>query len=380
MQTRALLVTSSFLPGRGGIESYLAELCEALSPDLGVLAPGSRDGLPLPTGLGYPVRGGPGRMLVPGRRVVSSIVDTARLHDTDRVLFGTPWPLVLAAPKLRKEGLRYAVIVHGAELVVPAAVPGLRARLAAALAGAELLLPVSEYTGGRIRALLDGRPPPTPGPVPSVEVLRARVDLDRFHPDVDQGPARSALGLAEDRKVILCFGRLVPRKGVDRIVRALPAIRNRVPEAVLVVAGTGPEEKRLRKLAEETAPGAVEFAGRVPDELAPSYYSLADVFALPVVDRYRGLEIEGLGVVLLEAAACGTPCVTGRSGGTPEAVIDAETGFVIDSTKQDVLVDRVAGLLENEHLARQMGAAGRRHVESNFSGPDTLAPLTRWLS
>lgn len=376
MQTRALLVTSSFLPGRGGIESYLAELCEAVSPDVAVLAPGTRDGLLLPTGLNYPVRGGPGRMLVPGRRVAAAIVDTARLHDTDKVIFGTPWPLVLTAPRVRRESLRYVVIVHGAELVVPASVPVLRARLAAALAGAELLLPVSEYTGGKIRALLEG----TGVRVPPIEVLRARVDLDRFHPDVDPGPARSALGLPADRKVVLCFGRLVPRKGVDRIVRAMPAIRRRVPEATLVVAGTGPEEKRLRELAGESAPGAVVFAGRVPDELAPAYYCLADVFALPVVDRYRGLEIEGLGVVLLEAAACGTPCVTGRSGGTPEAVVDAETGFVIDATEQDVLVDRVAGLLENQHLARQMGQAGRRHVATSFSGEASLAPLVRWLS
>ena len=376
MRTQGLLVTSSFLPGRGGIESYLAELCEALSPALAVLAPGTRDGLPLPTGLGYPVRGGPGRMLTPGPRVVSAIVEAARLHETDKVVFGTPWPLVLAAPRLPDHGLRYAVIVHGAELIVPAAVPVLRARLATALAGAELLLPVSEYTGAQIRALLD-----TAGaPVPPIEVLRARVDMERFHPEVDPTPARSALELAGDRRVILCFGRLVPRKGVHRIIEAMPAIRARVPAATLVVAGTGSEEKRLRKLADEKAPEAVIFAGRVPDSLAPSYYSMADVFTLPVVDRYRGLEIEGLGVVLLEAAACGTPCVTGRSGGTPEAVVDAETGFVIDASEQDVLVDRIAGLLENEHLARQMGAAGRRHVEKNFSGEAALAPLARWLS
>lgn len=376
MRTQGLLVTSSFLPGRGGIESYLAELCEALSPGLAVLAPGTRDGLPLPTGLGYPVYGGPGRMLTPGPRVVSAIGETARRHETDKVVFGTPWPLVLTALRLKHRGLRYAVIVHGAELVVPAAIPVLRGRLAAALAGAELLLPVSEYTGAQIRALLGG----AGGPVPPIEVLRARVDLERFHPEVDPAPARSALGLADDRKVVLCFGRLVPRKGVHRIIEAMPAIRGRVPAATLVVAGTGSEEDRLRKRADGTAPGTVVFAGRVPDELAPSYYSMADVFALPVVDRYRGLEIEGLGVVLLEAAACGTPCVTGRSGGTPEAVVDAETGFVIDASEQDVLVDRVAGLLENGHLARQMGAAGRRHVEKSFSGEASLAPLARWLS
>jgi phosphatidylinositol alpha-1,6-mannosyltransferase len=341
-----------------------------------VLAAGKRGKERLPQALGYPVYAGPGRMLAPTGKVVEATATVASTLGTDRVIFGTPWPLVLTAPAMARKGLRYSVIVHGAELIVPGAVPALSGRLARALAGAEVLLPVSEYTGEQVRRLLEG----AGQRVPPIEVLRARVDVERFHPDVDPGPARAALGLAGDARVVLCFGRLVPRKGVDRLVRAMPAIRARVPDAVLVVAGTGPEGKKLRELAAETAPGAVTFAGRVPDELASSYYCLADVFALAVVDRYRGLEVEGLGVVLLEAAACETPCVTGRSGGTPEAVVDAETGFVVDATDEAVLVDRIAGLLENEHLARQMGRAGRRHVLAEFSGDKALAPLTRWLA
>ncbi|MGH2807201.1 MAG: glycosyltransferase family 4 protein [Actinomycetota bacterium] len=376
MQADAVLVTSSFLPGRGGIESYLASLCAALSPRVAVVAPGRRGRERLPKALGYPLYAGPGRMLAPVPKVAEITASVAATLGTDRVLFGTPWPLVLTAPAMARRGLRYAVIAHGAELIVPGAVPGLRARLARALGGAELLLPVGEYTGGQVRRLLER----SGESIPPIEILRARVDTERFHPNVDPEPARAALGLDPGARVVLCFGRLVPRKGVDRLVRAIPALRARVPEAVLVVAGTGPEEKRLRQLADEVAPGAVAFAGRVPDELAPSYYSLADVFALAVVDRYRGLEVEGLGVVLLEAAATETPCVTGRSGGTPEAVVDAETGFVVDATDEKILIDRIAGLLENEHLARQMGRAGRRHVLANFAGEAALAPLTRWLA
>ena len=366
----ALMVTSSVLPGRGGIESYLSELCEELAPQLAVLAPREREGKPLPYDLPYATYPGRG-LLVPGPHVTRRIGEVAGTLGVRRVLFGTPWPLVLTGPSLTRSGLDYAVIIHGAEMVVPAAVPGVAHRLAAALAKARALFAVSEYTGTKITEFLRERG----RPVPPIHILRARVDIDRFRPDIDTKDASDRYGIAVDDKVILCFGRLVPRKGVDRLIEALPAILERVPKAKLVVAGTGPEEGRLRRMAGDR----VVFTGRVPDELAPQVYARADVFALAVSDRYGGLEIEGLGVVLLEAAACGVPCVVGRSGGTPEAVIDGSTGFVLDATNRDELVDRISGLLENHHLAKQMGSAGRKHVIENFHETARLKPLLDWL-
>ena len=364
------MVTSSFLPGRGGIESYLAELCQELAPQVAVLAPRERDGEPLPSDLPYSTHPGRG-LLVPGPHVTRAIVEVAQKLGTNRVLFGTPWPLVLNGPSLTRAGLGYAVIVHGAEMVVPAAVPGVAHRLAAALAGAEALFVVSEYTGTKAAEFLRARG----RSVPPIHVLRARVDVERFRPDIDTSEARSRYGITDGDKVILCFGRLVPRKGVDRLIEAIPGIHERVPDAKLVVAGTGPEEERLRRMAGEQ----VVFTGRVPDELAAQVYAMANVFALAVADRYGGLEVEGLGVVLLEAAACGVPCVVGRSGGTPEAVVDGSTGFVVDATNRDELVDRIAGLLENHHLAKQMGSAGRKHVIESFYETTRLKPLLDWL-
>jgi phosphatidylinositol alpha-1,6-mannosyltransferase len=369
----ALMVTSSFLPGRGGIESYLAELCELVSPRLAALAPSKRDGQALPTDLSYPTFGGPGSMLVPNKKVVAAIERTCSQLGTDKVLFGTPWPLGLLGPQLRAAGLRYAAIIHGAELKVPAAVPGLRSKLATSLAGADLLMPVSDYTNRIVHELLGHRDNP-----PRIENLRARVDLNRFHPGVDPNPIREKFGLSAADHVVLCFGRLVRRKGVHRLIEAMPEISRRVPHALLVVAGTGSELKKLRRQAER-AKARVAFAGRVPDEDAPAYYRLADVFALPVVDRWMGLEIEGLGVVLLEAAACGTPCVTGRSGGTPEAVVDGRTGYVVDARNPDELVDHIVRLLKDRVLAEKMGAAGRRHVEENYSAGIPPTPLLEWL-
>lgn len=370
----ALMVTSSFLPGQGGIESYLAELCELLGEKIAVLAPPERDGKTLPQGLPYRTIPGPNHMLWPGRDVADAIVRHAREMETDKVVFGTPWPLVLLGPQLRDAGLRYSVIVHGAELAVPGAVPVLRKRVARALSHADVLLPVSNYTAGITTRLLQGRG----CEVPAVERLRARVDLDRFRPGIDAGALRTRLGLGPKTKVVLCFGRLVPRKGVGRLIEAMPEIAQRVPDTVLVVGGTGPDEKRLRRAAARLS-APVVFAGRVSEEDAPALYSTADVFALPVVDRWFGLEIEGLGVVLLEASACETPSVTGRSGGTPEAVKDGVTGRVIDATDRRRLIGSITELLVDPRLRRTMGAAAREHVAAEFSAAIPPQPLLDWI-
>lgn len=367
------MVSSSFLPGRGGIETYLAELCGALAPRLAVLAPARRGRVPLPRDLPYETRAFRGRLFVPGPRAARATIAAARDLGVHRVLFGTPWPQVLTAPRLRRAGLRYAAIVHGAELLVPAAVPVVRRRLLAALAGADLLLPVSLFTAQRTRELLEE----AGERVPPMAVLRARVDLERFRPAAGRDEARARLSIPAGAPVVLCFGRMVARKGIDRLVRALPDVAAAAPDVTLVLAGAGPEEKALRRAAARV-PQRVVFAGRVPDEEAAGLYAAADVFALPVADRWRGLDTEGLGVVLLEASACEVPCVTGRSGGTPEAVVDGVTGLVIDARDRERLTGAIVRLLEDRDLARRMGRAGRRHVSEEFGGRIPEA-LTQWL-
>ncbi|MGH2693795.1 MAG: glycosyltransferase family 4 protein [Actinomycetota bacterium] len=363
----AVLVTSSFLPGRGGIESYLAELCSRLAPRLAVVAPARRDGEPIPSGLPYPTHPYPYPMLISAPRLLRAIARTA---ESRRVLFGTPWPLVLLGPGLARRGLRYAVIVHGAELLVPAAVPGVRQVLKRALSRAELLLPVSEFTADRLRDLLGEG-------APRIEVLRAAVDLERFRPGLDATAVASRLGIPEGAGVILCLGRLVKRKGVDRLIRAVHELARDGRRIIAVVGGTGPDESRLRRLAAHLG-APVIFAGRVGHAGAAALYARADVFALPVADRWFGLEVEGLGVALLEAQASGTPCVAGRSGGTTEAVIDKETGFVIEGRDVAALGDRINWLLHHPREAAAMGEAGRAHVAAHFSGE--LPPaLLSWL-
>jgi phosphatidylinositol alpha-1,6-mannosyltransferase len=366
----ALLVSSSFLPGAGGIESYLGELSARLDPRLAVLAPRNRDGTAIPRGLGYSVHGRPRSMVLPTTRLAGDIARTATEESTDRVLFGTPWPLGLLGPRLRALGLRYALIVHGAEMVTPAFVPGLRGLMNRALNEADLLLPVSEFTASRLKELFDPQTPMT--------VLRARVDEERFGPGNGREEFRSRLGLGPADRVVLCFGRLVRRKGIHRLLELLPDISTRVPEAVVVIAGAGPQERALRRLA--LGAGPVRFAGRIPEGDAPALYRASDLFVLPVADRWGGLDTEGLGVALLEAAASGLPCVTGRSGGTPEAVIHERTGFVVDARNRAELTRAIIGLLIDPERGRLMGQRGRAHVVEHFSRAPLPRSLVDWLS
>ncbi|MDQ3784076.1 MAG: glycosyltransferase family 4 protein [Actinomycetota bacterium] len=371
---RALLVTSSFLPGRGGIESYLAQLCSALSPSLAVLAPRTRDNRPLPSDLGYPVTGFAKQLLIPGRGTLRLIEETAARHSTEHILFGTPWPLALLGPALKRRGYSCASVIHGAETTVPGAIPGLGKLVAASLAAADLLLPVSHYTGDRIRTLLDKYKQPHP----PFERLPARVDLDRFHPQIDTRQIRYDLGLRDSDKVVLSFGRLARRKGAHRLIEAWPAISAAVPQAALVIAGTGPRAGYLKRLARANDV-TITFPGRISDEQAPALFASASVFAFPVVDRWFGLEGEGLGIVLVEAQASEVPCVTGRSGGTPEAVIDGVTGFVVEASDRRALSEKVASLLQDDSLAHRMGQAGRRHVTANFSDRTLPEAFLQWL-
>ena len=339
------------------------------------MAAAHREGAELPTDLGYPTVPFQGSMVVPSRKVLGAVLRTAEQQGTDKILFGTPWPLALLGPRLRRAGLRYAVIVHGSEMLVPSAIPGARTRLARALAEADLLLPVSRFTADRIcdvleRAGLD---------VPPMDILRARVDLHRYRADRDTSAVEAKLGLGSGDRMILFFSRLVRRKGAHRLIDALDAIAAAVPGTVVVIAGTGPQERTLRKRAVQHGRRVV-FTGRVPEADAPALYAAAEVFLFPVVDRWRGLDVEGLGVVLLEASACGTPCITGRSGGTPEAVKDGETGYVIDATNVEELVERTVHLLHNPKLAATMGASARDYVAREFANRPLPESFVKWLS
>jgi phosphatidylinositol alpha-1,6-mannosyltransferase len=205
------------------------------------------------------------------------------------------------------------------------------------------------------------------------------VDVELFNPDVDGTAIRQRHGLT-DRPVIVCVSRLVPRKGQDALIRALPAIRRKVPDAALLLVGHGPYEAELQALAIEQAVATdVIFTGGVAFDELPRYYAAGDVFAMPCRTRRGGLDVEGLGMVFLEASATGLPVVAGDSGGAPEAVREGETGFVVDGRDHAMLADRIVTLLGDAELRNRMGVAGRRWVEQSWSWPMLARTLDELL-
>ncbi|GBC86650.1 GDP-mannose-dependent alpha-(1-6)-phosphatidylinositol monomannoside mannosyltransferase [bacterium HR12] len=211
-----------------------------------------------------------------------------------------------------------------------------------------------------------------------VSVLYSGADVTTFRPDLPVEDLRERHGLS-DRPVVVCVSRLVPRKGQDVLIRALPAVRRRVPDAALVIVGDGPYRGALERMAAELAPGAVVFTGAVSEEELPRYYRLGDVFAMPCRTRLGGLEVEGWGNVFIEAAACARPVVVGDSGGARESLVPGETGLLVDGRRVDEVADAVATLLADPALAERMGRAGRARVERAFTWERAAAELARYL-
>lgn len=207
------------------------------------------------------------------------------------------------------------------------------------------------------------------------------MDVDRFRPDPEaRAELRERYGLG-GRPVVVCLSRLVPRKGQDILIRAMPVIRHRVPEAALVIVGGGPYAETLHKLAHSYGVADdVIFTGGVPGAELPAHHAMADVFAMPCRTRGAGLDVEGLGIVYLEASACGVPVVAGTSGGAPETVLDGETGLVVDGNDVGVVASAVSDLLADPARAAAMGVAGRHWAVDNWQWRAKGARLAELLA
>lgn len=231
---------------------------------------------------------------------------------------------------------------------------------------------VSKYTRSRFASAF--------GRGASLEYLPPGVDTERFAPDpVARQRLRVRLGLG-DAPTILCLSRLVPRKGQDMLIRALPLIRREIPDVVLVVVGGGPYADTLHRLArDEGVDDKVFFTGSVPAEELPAYHNVADVFAMPARTRGGGLDVEGFGIVYLEASATGVPVIAGRSGGAPETVIEGETGTVVDGRDVPAIALAALAMLTDRSAAAAMGATGRVVAEERWQWRHMAARLQQLL-
>ncbi|NMO32170.1 glycosyltransferase family 4 protein [Streptomyces sp. GMY01] len=361
---KTLVVTNDFPPRPGGIQAFLHNMALRLDPDRLVVyastwnrsAEGRRATAAFDAEQPFTVVRDRTTMLLPTPDATRRATGLLREHGCTAVWFGAAAPLGLMAPALRRAGAeRLVATTHGHEAGW-AQLPGARQLLRRIGESTDTLTYLGEYTRSRIARAL------TPAAAARMAQLPPGVDEKTFHPGSGGAQVRARLGLS-DRPVVVCVSRLVRRKGQDTLIRALPRILAAEPDTVLLIVGGGPYEKDLRRLAAETGVAAsVRFTGAVPWAELPAHYGAGDVFAMPCRTRRGGLDVEGLGIVYLEASATGLPVVAGDSGGAPDAVLDGETGWVVRGAGPEEAADRIVTLLGDAELRRRMGERGREWV------------------
>lgn len=375
---RTLIVTNDFPPRPGGIQAFVHNMAvRQPAGSIVVYASTWRDGSEVrafDAEQPFPVIRDRTKVMVPTPRVTRRAAEILRAEKCDSVWFGAAAPLGLMAPALRRAGAgRLLGMTHGHEAAW-AQLPGSRQLLRRIGAGTDVLTYLGEYTRSRIAAAV--------GPEAAARMVQLPpgVDETAFHPESGGAEVRRRLGLAE-RPVVVCVSRLVPRKGQDTLIEAMPQILADVPDAVLLIVGGGPYRADLEKLAHARGVrDAVRFTGSVPWEELPAHYGAGDVFAMPCRTRRGGLDVEGLGIVYLEASATGLPVVAGDSGGAPDAVLEGETGYVVPGGSAAASAERIVRLLKDEDLRRRMGEAGRRWVERSWRWDLLAGRLTSLLA
>jgi phosphatidyl-myo-inositol dimannoside synthase len=358
-----LVVTNDFPPRIGGIEQYVAELLHHLSVDVSVTVITSNHPNAAPFDRAFPanvIRWGP-YPLLPTPRLVRAVVDHVTRDHVGVLVFGATLPLAMIAGTVRRRtGVPIVMFTHGVEPALTS-LPGGSTLLRRIVRHATIVTVLSRWAEHRIRSAV--------GPIPRIELLRSGVDADRFRPNVNGTAIRHRYGLGAG-PVIVSVARLVPRKGHDRIIGALPGIAREFPTVRLLIVGAGPSRRRLERLTmRHRVASHVVFAGAVSDADLPGCFAAGDVFAMPCRSRWAGLDTEGLGTVFLQAAAVGRPAIAGRSGGAPEAVIDGETGIVVDAAGSAAVEAGLLRLLRSRDDARTLGAAAASRVRRELTWP-----------
>lgn len=229
--------------------------------------------------------------------------------------------------------------------------------------------PVSHYTAGLLQDMGI--------PEQQMSVIPNGTDPGKFHP-IDASALIHRLEI-EDRKVILTITRLVYRKGIDTVIRSMKQIIKQNPEVIYLIAGGGEDEQRLKNLADELELNSwIKFVGRVPDEELLLYYNACDVFVMP--SKTAPPNVEGFGIVFLEANACGKPVVGSNSGGIPDAIIDEETGRMVPEDNPDELADAILTFLNDRELAQEVGTRGRQRVVNELNWDEIAERLYKSMS
>lgn len=358
---KILVITNDFGPRTGGIETFVMGLLERIV-DHKVVVFTSQQGDTSEYDqqwfkkFGVQVIRDRSKILLPSLRVAKRAKEIAQMHNIEVVVFGAAAPLALMAPKLRKAGIKKIIaLTHGHEVWWARIFPF---NLAMKRIGNSVdhLTYLGEFTRQAISRSLSQKS------IDSMVKIAPGIDTSHFSPQADATQRRTELGL-ESKKIIISVGRLVHRKGQDKLIQAFPTIVREIPSAHLLIVGEGPYRAHLEKLVEKLSLKAnVTFVGRIFYNDLPSYLSASDVFVMPSRSRFFGLEVEGLGIVYLEASACAIPVVAGVSGGAPDAVQEGITGLCVDGTNIRQIAEAVIHICSDSKRATKMGLAGRNWV------------------
>ena len=359
-----LLITNDLGPHLGGIETFLLGLLGELKGEEIIIYTSKQSGSEdfdrvLAKKMGVKILRDRAKVLLPTPRVVRNISKVIKEFNCEIAWFGAAAPLALMAQKLKKYGIKRTVaITHGHE-VWWAKLPFFRRAMRSIGNGCDVVTYLGSYTRDAIEGVL--------GEHPELVQIAPGIALDVFTP----GPKPA--DLVERYRIknvptILCVGRLVKRKGQDKLIKALPKIKDEFPNVKLLLVGEGPLRKKLSKLVKKLQlEDNVIFTGRVSYEELPKYFRVGDIFAMPARTRNFGLEVEGLGIVYLEASATGLPVIVGSSGGAPDALIQGETGYVVDGRNSAEIARQISYLIRDPESAKRLGAKGRDWIERNWS-------------
>lgn len=368
-----LFVTNDFGPRTGGIETFIHGLIQRL-PKSSVIVFTSSQGSASDTKeyderwfeeFGVRIFRDRSRMLLPSPRVISKARKLVAEFQPTTIVFGAAAPLGMMGKLLPAS--RKIAITHGHEVWWAKIFP---LSLALRLIGNSVdhLTYLGDFTKRAI-----SKPLSKPARASMVQ-LAPGIDLQDFKP-TPAADLRAKLGLS-DKEVIVSVGRLVPRKGQDQLIKAMPMILREIPSAHLLIVGGGEYRAKLKELvAERGLSENVTFTGRVAHEELARYICVGDIFAMPARSRFAGLEVEGLGIVYLEASACGLPVLCGDSGGAPDAVQSGKTGYIVGGKDVSAVAAGVIRLLKSDRAA--MGAAGRAWVIQNWSLDDWAAKFVQ---
>jgi len=356
--SKILCITNDFGPRAGGIETFVIGLIERAPKNSVVVYTSSQNGSESfdsawLSNFGVEVIRDRTKILLPSLRVGRNVRKVMQSRGITTVFFGAAAPLGLLAQGLRRAGAhRIVALTHGHE-VWWAKIWPFKSLIKRIGNGVDHLTYLGEFTRSEISKALSERAKS------AMVKIAPGIDTDHFAPQSGAMALKQSLGLG-DKKVIVSVGRLVHRKGQDTLIEALPQIAYSIPNVHLLFIGEGPYGKYLKKRVHELGlSDRVSFIGRIQYAELPQHICVGDLFAMPSRSRLAGLEVEGLGIVYLEASACGLPVIGGISGGAPDALLEGVTGFAVDGTSADAVARAAITILSNPELAQSMGRAGR---------------------